>query len=78
MGLTINLPRSLSKEFFHFALLALGVKAGDEVIAPALNFVADINTIMLVGATPVLADCTSLADWNFDPGDIERKITHKI
>lgn len=59
----------------HMALLALGIGPGDEVIIPALTFVADINTVLLVGATPVMADCTSLDDWNMDPADIERKIT---
>jgi dTDP-4-amino-4,6-dideoxygalactose transaminase len=61
----------------HMALLALEVGAGDEVIIPSLTFVADINTVMLVGATPVLADCTSLEDWNIDPAEIERNITAK-
>lgn len=59
----------------HLALLALGVGPGDEVIIPSLTFVADINTVLLVGAKPVLADCRSLDDWNMDPADIERKIT---
>ena len=59
----------------HLALLALGIGAGDEVIIPSLTFVADINTVLLVGAKPVLADCRSLDDWNMDPADIERKIT---
>ena len=61
----------------HMALLALVVGTGDEVIVPALTFVADINTVRLVGASPVLADCTSLDDWNIDPDDIARKITPK-
>lgn len=59
----------------HLSLLALGVGPGDEVIVPALTFVADLNSILLTGATPVLADCTSFDDWNIDPQDIERKIT---
>ncbi len=59
----------------HLALLALGVGAGDEVIIPSLTFVADINTVLLTGAAPVLADCTSWDDWNIDPADIARKIT---
>ena len=37
-------------------LLASGVKNGDEVIIPALTFVADANVVKLCGATPVLAD----------------------
>lgn len=59
----------------HLALLALGVGAGDEVIIPSLTFVADINTVLLTGATPVIADCISWDDWNIDPADIARKIT---
>lgn len=59
----------------HLALLALEVGPGDEVIVPSLTFVAGINTVVLTGATPVLADCTSLSDWNIDPADIERKIS---
>jgi dTDP-4-amino-4,6-dideoxygalactose transaminase len=61
----------------HMAILALGIGPGDEVIVPALTFVADINVVRLVGATPVLADCKSLSDWNMDPADIARKITPK-
>lgn len=61
----------------HLALIALGVGPGDEVIIPGLTFVADINAVMLCGATPVLADCRSFDDWNMDPVDIERKITKK-
>jgi dTDP-4-amino-4,6-dideoxygalactose transaminase len=59
----------------HLALLALGVGAGDEVIVPAQTFVADINAVMLTGARPVMADCTSFDDWNMSPADIERKVT---
>ena len=61
----------------HMALLALGVKSGDEVIIPALTFVADANTVALVGATPVLADSTSMDDWNISLESIEEKITTK-
>ena len=59
----------------HLALLALGIESGDEVIIPSLTFVADINVVRMVGASPVLADCTSYEDWNISPIDMERKIT---
>lgn len=59
----------------HMALLALDVGPGDEVILPALTFVADINVVKMVGATPVLADSTSLTEWNVSPSDIREKIT---
>ena len=38
------------------ALLAGGVKPGDEVIVPALTMVATANAVKLIGATPVFAD----------------------
>lgn len=61
----------------HMGLLAFDVKAGDEVIIPAQTFVADINVVRLVGATPVLADSNSLTDWNVNATTIERCITSK-
>jgi len=61
----------------HMALLSLGVGRGDEVIIPALTFVADINVVKLVGATPVLADCGSYEDWNITAKSIKKVITPK-
>jgi dTDP-4-amino-4,6-dideoxygalactose transaminase len=40
----------------HLGLLALGVKAGDEVITTPMTFCACANVIEHLGATPVLAD----------------------
>ena len=48
----------------HMALLALNVGPGDEVIIPSLTFVADVNVVNLVGASPILADATSWDDLN--------------
>lgn len=38
------------------ALVALGVRPGDEVIVPAATFVATAEAVVLAGATPVVAD----------------------
>ena len=61
----------------HMALLALEVGRGDEVIIPSLTFVADVNVVNLVGATPKLADATSLDDWNMSLESVEKQITEK-
>jgi len=61
----------------HMALLGLGIGSGDEVIIPALTFVADINVVKLVGATPILADCGSYEDWNITAESIKKVITPK-
>ena len=61
----------------HMALLALDVGPGDEVIIPSLTFVADVNVVNFVGATPILADATSLNDWNMSIESIEKQITKK-
>ncbi len=59
----------------HMALLALKLEKGDEVIIPALTFVADINVVRMVGATPVLADCESYEDWNISARTIEQSMS---
>jgi dTDP-4-amino-4,6-dideoxygalactose transaminase len=59
----------------HLALLALGVGRGDEVIQPALNFVAAANMTVAVNATPVVADICSLVEPTIDPSEVERLIS---
>lgn len=61
----------------HMALLALDVGLDDEVIIPALTFVADANVVRMVGAHPVLADCVSQSDWNVSAESIAKKITSR-
>jgi len=60
----------------HLALLALDIRAGDEVIVPTFTYIASVNAIAYVGATPVFVD-SSRSDWQLDPADVERKITDR-
>lgn len=59
----------------HLAHHAMGVGPGDEVIVPALTFVATANSVLYTGATPVFADIVGPHDLNIDPEDVARKIT---
>jgi dTDP-4-amino-4,6-dideoxygalactose transaminase len=59
----------------HLALRILNIKKGDEVIVPSLTFVATVNAVRYVQATPVFADVTSFEDLTISPEEIEKKIT---
>ena len=58
----------------HLAMVALGIKAGDEVIIPANTFIATAWGPTYTGATPVFVDCTP-DTWEIDPAKIENVIT---
>jgi perosamine synthetase len=60
----------------HIALYELGIGEGDEVIVPDLTFIATINPILYVGATPVIVD-VSPKTWNIEAEEIEKAITKK-
>lgn len=59
----------------HMAMLVLGIGPGDEVIVPSLTFVATVNAIRYVGATPVFVDIAGPANLNLDPAGLEARIT---
>jgi perosamine synthetase len=60
----------------HLALMAMGVKAGDEVIVPELTWIASVEPVLYIGATPVFVDV--LEDtWCIDPQKITDAITPK-
>lgn len=60
----------------HLALVAAGVKPGDEVVTVSHTFIACANTILQCGATPVFVDIDP-ATFNIDPDALERAITSK-
>jgi dTDP-4-amino-4,6-dideoxygalactose transaminase len=57
----------------HVALVAHGIGPGDEVIVPALTFVASVHAILHAGATPVLADSEPVS-LNLDPDSVRGKV----
>lgn len=60
----------------QIAMMALGFKAGDEVIVPAYTYVATVEVIALLGLRPVFVDVDPNT-FNLDPEKIEQKISKK-
>lgn len=60
----------------HLAMVALGIGPGDEVIIPAVTFIATANAITYCGGKPVLCDIAR-DSWNIDSYLIESLITEK-
>jgi dTDP-4-amino-4,6-dideoxygalactose transaminase len=57
----------------RLALLALDVQDGDEVIVPAMTFVATWEAVSQAGAIPIPVDVTE-SDYNIDVGAVEAAI----
>jgi len=58
----------------HAAMAVAGIKAGDEVLVPAMSFLATANAALYVGAKPIFVDSIP-GGFNLDLNDAERKMT---
>jgi dTDP-4-amino-4,6-dideoxygalactose transaminase len=60
----------------HLALLAAGVKPGDEVVTVSHSYIATANAVLYCGATPVFVDIDP-ATYNIDPALIDKALSPK-
>jgi len=60
----------------HAAILAHGIRRGDEVLVPSFTFIATANAPLFIGAKPVFADIEERT-FGLDPENVKEKITRK-
>ena len=60
----------------QIALMAIGVRPGDEIITPAFSYIATAEATALLGAKPVYVDVDPIS-FNINPALIEQKLTSK-
>lgn len=58
----------------HLALVAAGIGPGDQVLVPDLTYIATLNAVRYVGATPVLVDVDERT-WNVNLDEARRCVT---
>jgi len=70
------IPCANGTDALQIALMALGLKPGDEVITPSFTYIATVEVVGLLGLTPVFVD-VDLDNYNILPQAIEKAITDK-
>src|SRR3990167_55040 len=76
VGVRFGIGVSSGTDALLLALMAYGVKSGDEVICPPFTFIATAEVIALLGAKPVFVDIDEKT-CNIDPSLIEERITER-
>jgi dTDP-4-amino-4,6-dideoxygalactose transaminase len=76
VGARFCLATNSGTSALHIALAAAGIGPGDEVIVPALSFIATAQAVLHQGATPVFADVDP-ETYNIDPADAARRVTSR-
>ncbi len=75
-GVKHVIPVANGTEALQIALMALGLKPGDEVITPTFTFIATAEVVALLGLTPVVVD-VEWGSMNMSVEAVKRAITPK-
>lgn len=75
-GVKHVVPCGNGTDALQIALMALGLKPGDEVIVPAFTYVASAEVIGLLGYTPVMVD-VDYASFNVTVEHLEKALTDR-
>ena len=76
LGVKHVIPCANGTDALQIAMMALGLKRGDEVIVPSFTYVATAEVIALLGLKPVMVDCDA-DSFNITADIIEKAITPK-
>lgn len=76
MGCEFVIPCANGTDAIQIALMALGLKPGDEVIVPAFTYVATAEVVGLLGLVPVMVD-VDINSFCVTASNIEKAITNK-
>src|SRR6202158_3922989 len=76
LGIRHAVAVSSGTDALLLALMALDIKAGDEVVTPTYSFFATAGAVARLGATPALVDVDE-ATFNLDPATLAKAITPK-
>jgi dTDP-4-amino-4,6-dideoxygalactose transaminase len=76
LGVKHVIPCANGTDSLQIAMMALGLKAGDEVICPAFTYVATAEVIGLLGLIPIMVDVDPKI-FNLTINHIEKAITNK-
>lgn len=76
LGVKHVIPVANGTDALQIALMALGLKSGDEVITPTFTFIATAEVVALLGLTPVLVD-VDFDTFNISIDALRKAITPK-
>lgn len=74
LGVKHVIPVGNGTDALQIAMMALGLKPGDEVITPTFTFIATAEVVALLGLTPVVVD-VDFDTFNMDVEAVRRAIT---